>query len=81
MVIAVAVIAWLASLVRLLEPGIRSAIAIALGIALGLALVHATRSWPKHPKGERNLAYILEQWEPPRGSTETPPSVVLPANR
>jgi hypothetical protein len=34
------------------------------GAALGLVLVRATALMAPHPKAERNLAYILRQWEP-----------------
>lgn len=65
-VLSVAVLWWLSSLVRAWSPGWRSGIAIALGAAIGVLAVGQTRRFSPHPKAERNLAYILRQWEPPR---------------
>lgn len=38
--------------------------AFAFGVVAAVLLVAATKHWPKHPKGRRNLAYIVRSWEP-----------------
>lgn len=76
-VVAVAVLWWLAVLARVWDPGWRGGIAIVLGAALGVLAVAQTRRFTPHPKAERNLAYILRQWEPPRGRAGDGESIVL----
>jgi hypothetical protein len=76
-VLVATVLWWLALLARSWAPGWRGGIAIVLGAALGVLAVGETRRFTPHPKAERNLAYILRQWEPPRDRSGDAESVVL----
>ncbi len=72
-VLALPPLVWLIVMSRLVDPGWRMALAAVLGVGLGLGAVGATKWVAPHPKGERNLAYIVKQWEPtkdqPQGRT------------
>jgi hypothetical protein len=50
--------------VRIVEPGIRTMLAIAAGVALAFVAVAAHALLPGNPKAARNLAYIDKTWEP-----------------
>lgn len=79
--LGVSVAIWLATLARLWEPGWRAGAAIVLGCGLGIFAVGQTRRFAPHPKAERNLAYILRQWEPPRTGAGEAPSAILTQQR
>jgi hypothetical protein len=66
-VLAVTVLWWSSALASAWEARWRGTIAIVAGVLLGVLAVGRTRHITAHPKAERNLAYILRQWEPPRG--------------
>ncbi len=66
------------ALCRLAEPTIPNVLAIVGGIALGVVGVGATKLAEPHPKGGRNLAYIVRQWEPAPGSHVDAHSASLP---
>ena len=74
-IVVAIVVGGLAFLVRALEPRGSMVWAVVVGVVAGLAAVMATRAWPEHPKGARNLAYIERVWEPK--SREPSHSVVL----
>jgi hypothetical protein len=65
----------LLALSRCVEIGSSNLVGLAVGTTMGLAAVMATRAWPEHPKGTRNLAYIERIWEPRAGARAS--SVVL----
>jgi hypothetical protein len=64
-------------LARCVEAKPSNLVALTIGVSMGLGLVAATRAWPEHPAGVRNLAYIERIWEPRPGSDTASPSVVL----
>ena len=69
------------ALSRPIEVMPRTAFAFAVGATAALVLVLGTRYWPKHKKGERNLAYIVRTWEPAPGDfkpTKSTPLRALP---
>ncbi len=63
-VIALAVIGGGWALVKVVEPMPKTMVAVAAAVLVSVALLLATRYWPPHPKGLRNLAYISRSWEP-----------------
>lgn len=72
------VVCALLVLSRIVELRAANIVAFVAGTALGVGLVSATRAWPPHPMGERNLAYIVRIWEPPPGTGSPGPSIRLP---
>ena len=63
-VIALGVLGGGWAIVRVVEPMPKTIIGVVAGVALGSALVLATTRAEEHPKGKRNLAYVLRAWEP-----------------
>jgi hypothetical protein len=72
--VAGGLLAW----ARTLQLTGRSVIGFTGGMLLGLAAVAATRTWPPHPNGARNLGYIVRAWEPRQDAFEPPASTPLP---
>ena len=65
------------ALARPVEVMPRTIAAFVFGAGVAVLLVVMTKHWPVHPKGERNLAYIVRTWEPEPGQMQPPRSVRL----
>jgi hypothetical protein len=77
-VIVLTIIGGALALARPIEAMPTTLGAVVVGATLAILLVLATRSWPQHDNGERNLAYIVRSWEPDAGERAPPRSIPLP---